>query len=478
MKIAVISPLATVAPHFETELEIAQRHLDAGDRVEMLACIGGLTCCDFNTTHEPDQCGSCAGRRRAGIALVDRRVRLIAIGARPNVDKLPEQVLGSLEALQAYRVEGFDIGLAIVSSLVSICRDPQPNLKSYRGLIERLFSAAMSTYRQAQDYCRMNRPDRIYVFNGRFAATRAVLRACQAQGVDCWIHERGCDVNHFQIFENRLPHDIEYTQRRMRAAWEAAEQKPERDSIARSWFTDRVERVERSWHSFVKDQSRGRLPGDWDPELRNIAIFSSSEDEFVSIGDSWRNTLYANQTEGLHRIVRDLPQLDPRIKLSVRIHPNMKNVHNESTRSLLRLAGPRVSIIPPDDRTDSYELLRQSDAIVTFGSSIGIEAVYWDRPSVLLGPCFYRGFPGAYQPASHEDAMHLLSRELSPATDKTGALMYGYWFQTHGEKFKYFEATGLFEGRFRGQIVHDHGNQPTLHRIANRIKHWVRKRAA
>ncbi len=477
MKIVIISPLATVAPHFETELEIAQRHIDEGDQVEMLACEGGLACCDFNASRAANRCDSCIGRRQAGRKLLDHRVALISLGGPIQRNEIPAAIFASIEALKSYRVEQFDIGFAVLSSLVSICRDPQPDLSVHRDLIERLVRAALATYRRVIEYCRRQQPDRVYVFNGRFAATRAVLRACEALGIDCWIHERGCDVNHFQVFKNRLPHDIDYMQQRMQDAWQNAESDPQRETTAATWFTDRVNRVERNWHSFVKNQTRGRLPKDWNTAARNVAIFTSSEDEFVSIGQSWQNPLYADQVDAMRRIIAELDSLDNRIHLYVRVHPNLRKVKNEYLRGMLALSGPRVTVIPPGDPIDSYALLHKSEKVVTFGSSIGIEAVYWDRPSILLGPCFYRGFPGVYSSASHAEAMQLIGAEIPPAADKTGALIYGYWFQTHGEPFKYFKASGLFEGRFRGHVVYGQRRKAALARLAAKVKRWMHNRA-
>jgi hypothetical protein len=266
-------------------------------------------------------------------------------------------------------------------------------------------------------------------------------------------------------------------QHRMQDAWHDAEADPRREITAATWFTDRINRVERNWHSFVKNQARGRLPKEWDPAARNLAVFTSSEDEFVSIGQSWRNPLYADQVDALRRIIADLESLDKRIHLYVRVHPNLRKVKNEYLRAMLALSGPRVTVIPPGDPIDSYALLKESEKVVTFGSSVGIEAVFWDRPSILLGPCFYRGFPGVYQAASHAEAMQLINAELAPATDKSGAFIYGYWFQTHGERFKYFEASGLFEGRFRGQVVYGQRRKAALVRLAAKVKRWMHQRA-
>jgi hypothetical protein len=90
---------------------------------------------------------------------------------------------------------------------------------------------------------------------------------------------------------------------------------------------------------------------------------------------------------------------------------------------------------------------------VTFGSSTGIEAVWWQRPSVLLGPCYYRDFAGPYRAASHEMATQLVAGRLV-AGSRDDAAIYGYWNQTHGEPFRYFEADGFFHGRYRGEVLY------------------------
>ena len=97
--------------------------------------------------------------------------------------------------------------------------------------------------------------------------------------------------------------------------------------------------------------------------------------------------------------------------------------------------------------------MKESDIVVSFGSSVGIEAVYWDRPSILLGPCFYQNLGGTYRPSSHVEAIGLIASNLE-ACEKTGALMYGHWFQTRGEKYSFYRAEGLFEGKFKGQQVY------------------------
>lgn len=449
MKIAIFSPYATVVPHFETELEIAQSHLEQKHSVEYIGCYGKLANCDFNLTGEISRCQDCTGRRRAGLSLLHGEVRqteLSAIGQLPDIPYFED-----MEEMKKFSIDHFDIGYAVLSSLVSASRNPEPDLDEWRPLIERLFQSSYSTYRATIDYLASSQPDRVYLFNGRFAAMRAVLRACQSQQVDCFIHERGCNQQHYDLFPNYLPHDIDAVHRTLLKYWERND--PQREEIAAQWYHDRQNRVEKNWHSFTRDQVMGRVPETWNPEQKNITIFCSSEDEFVAVGDQWNNTIYSSQADGIEQIAKDLWEGSPDFQIFLRVHPNMKNASPKAQQKILGIRSPNLTIIPSDASIDTYEMLRRSDVVITFGSTVGIESVFWGTPSILLGPSFYRDLGGVYTPSSHPEAMALLSRKLEPG-DQEAALIYGYWQQTRGIRYRFFESTGLFEGKFKDQVIY------------------------
>ncbi len=471
MKIAILSPYATVAPHFETELEIAQQHLDQHHDVECISCFGKLHNCDFNLDRNPARCEDCVGRRKAGFQMLQPAIRSVELEPENLQSILP--IFKDLEELKAFYVDNFDVGYAALSSLVSVCRDPEPDLQRWQPLLQRLMQSALTTYHATRKYLTTSRPDRVYLFNGRFAAMRAVLRACTREQVDCFIHERGCDNYHYDLFKNHLPHDIKAIQETMLKQWQQAA--PDREDVAAQWYCDRVNRVEKNWHSFTKGQVTGRMPSQWNNLEKNLTIFCSSDDEFVAIGDHWKNTLYPNQLEGIKRVVTDMASASPETKIYLRVHPNLKDVDNQSKREMLNLQSPNLTVIPPEATVDTYEMVRRSDSVATFGSSVGIEAVYWGTPSILLGPSFYNGLGGVRVPDNHKAALALFTQKLEP-TERTAALIYGYWQQTHGIPYRYFEPTGLFEGKFKGQIVYSGMKQPKP-RLFRRALQLVQRKA-
>ena len=461
MNVAIISPFATVAPHFETELDIAQQHFDAGDSVEFINCFGELANCDFNAERDPTQCHDCVLRRNMGLELLESSSLPVMAGCHRFTDENTPELrtqFDSVEDLISYQIDDFDIGYAVLSSVVSICRDPDPDLAEQAELVNRFIKSAWQAYSQTREYLGKNREagrpiDRVYVYNGRFSAMRGVLRACQSMKVDCFLHERGCDGGHYELLKNHLPHDLNMIPKAIEDRWAAAQSNPNREQIASSWFHERVNRVEKVWHSFVKDQESGRLPDNFDATQKNISIFSTSDDEFVSIGKEWHNDMYANQVVAIERICRDLFAVQEETHIFLRVHPNLKDVTNQRLKDMMSLDYPNLTVIAPGAPIDTYALLNASDTIVSFGSTVGSEAIFWGKPSVLLGPCYYENLGGVYRARSHEETIDLLARNLEPL-EKTGALKYAYWFQTRGFPYKYFAATGLFEGTFKGQTLY------------------------
>ena len=505
MNVFIFSPYATVVPHFETELEIAQQHLDGGDQVTFIECLGELENCDFNPSLDPERCQSCRGRRymgqemltpaanRISFAQIEQRLLTNQEAADDVLPRL-KTVFNSLEELIEYRIDDFDIGYAALSSLVSQCRDPEPDLIKHADLLQRFLRSAYRCYAAARHFLSQHQPDVVYLFNGRFAAMRAIFRAAEAVGVECKIHERGCDGQHYSLYNNHLPHDLDAIEKIIVSHWEAVdsadsadsidsidskeleesrENRIQRERLAEQWYLDRVNRVEQSWHSFVTGQVQGKLPDNWEPNCHNVVLFNSSDDEFVAIGDCWKQQLYPNQVIAIEKLAAGLWHSHPQTRLTVRVHPNLKEIDNQRKQALMNLRSPNLRIIPADSAIDSYALIAASNWVVSFGSTVGIEATFWDRPSLLLGPSFYQNLGSNYRVESHQQAVDCLVRSLPPMP-KIGALKYGYWRQTFGIPHRYFEASGLFEGEFKGQTLYERPPKKTLlRRLKSEIKNGL-----
>jgi hypothetical protein len=456
MKILVIAPYTINTPHYETELEIIQDHLDKGDEVVMLGCSAELATCDVNPWHEPGICLQCMGRRESGLGLLSRKVvqkSLIQLSEhdRAELNGLRKEFT-DLDDLRAYTVENFDIGYGALSSIISILRDPEPDLQSdkVRGLVAGNIVVSLAVYRSIRAYLRQETFDRVYVYNGRYAVLRAVLRACQIEGVECVTHETGCDLAHYALLRNTTIHDVNYILDEIRKQWATADP-AERVRIGEEFYTQSAKGVSTNWFSYTSQQQPGQLPADWDSTKVNVAVYISSDDEFAAMGDAWRNPIYEDQIDGIERIVAGL-QLDERVHLYLRVHPNLKGIDNAQTRRIAALSAPNLTIIPSDSPISTYALMQSASKVLSFGSTVGIEAVFWGKPSILAGQCFYRSLGSTYNPATHEELLDLVLANLPPG-DTTGALMYGYYMKTYGVPFRLVHRSSVYAATFRSREI-------------------------
>lgn len=441
----------TLWPHHnETELEIMQNHLDKGDKVYRFVCNGELPVCDSNVHHRLYSCLKCVDKQKIGQGL---------LRGKKNVINKPIYSVESFKAAQEYkfvhsdlklfkefRIDNFDIGYAVSSSIISELRDPVPSIQDNLKLFENYFYSSLAIYLDAQEQIENISPELVYVFNGRVAHAKPILRAAQKKGVECRIHERGCDIYHYGITVNTTPHDIANFTVQLEKMWLEAD-KNQREKIGSSFYEERLRGKEQSWVSFVKDQKNDLLPENWDESKHNIAFFNTSEDEYESIGPEWKNELYETQAEGIEKILKSYSENEA-YHFYLRIHPNLRGLNNRQIKDAYALKQySNLTIIDADSPVSTYALMMRSEKIITFGSSTGIEAVYWGKVSILLGKSFYSSLVGAYIPKSHEEAVKMISADLKPQ-DKSDAIKYGYYLKSFGKKFVHYKPVDLVRGTF------------------------------
>lgn len=66
------------------------------------------------------------------------------------------------------------------------------------------------------------------------------------------------------------------------------------------------------------------------------------------------------------------------------------------------------------------------DKVIVFGSSMGAEAAYWGKPTILLRGMFYYYLNICYTPQTFEELNRMLREELSPK-NRFPAIQYGYF---------------------------------------------------
>ncbi|MBU3676335.1 MAG: hypothetical protein FGM54_04025 [Chitinophagaceae bacterium] len=442
--------------HVGTALEIAETHKEKGDEVQYVNIAASLP---FIEVHH-------ANKRSEHWVLRKKYANIKAMCKRGGVPcsfktglspwfnfSLPPH-LQTIADLKAWEYEGLDLGMAILSSLISKSKDIEPDLVKYRSALNQIAHACIKTLASFKYWCNKFNPDRVYFVNGRTALTRPMLRYCELNGIDFRTHERGGNenMNSYSIHTTFL-HDLESYNRIIEAHWEESRHtEDERIAIADAFFA-RLRSGKKQWIAFHNLMQEGLLPPEFDTKNYNVVFFTSSITEFAAI-DSRNNTetLFPSQFESVRFIANTLAGI-PNVKFYVRLHPNTKKAFkNEYQRWLTFLSemGDKLIWIDGDSGVDSYSLMRMCNKVLVSYSTIGIEASYYDKPVIATMKARYHKLGSTYSPANLDELRTWLIDRQLPPKPRIGAMKFAYFQMTWGIPFKYYTPESRFKGKYRG----------------------------
>jgi hypothetical protein len=481
MKVTFFAPYAAWSPHFETELELMQLHLDSGDDVTVITCDAALSYCEANQEQEFSTCAYCVGRAREGLKRLSRPVTAVKLSELVLQEKAAMKALWRLprtyqtfQQLYQLKVDHFDLGAAVLSTLNSVLDDPEPDPSLHPDLTWVTLAAAFAAYTALDGYLRQNACDLFYVLNGRLANFRAGLRVCQKHNVRCLVHERGPDNESYSLAENTMPHDPGEIERDIAITVKSAQSLKQKEAVAHQFYTERRQGIITNWVSLTDDQIRGSVPEGWVEAPTRIAMFTSTEAEFTCLREYYPPKIYSSQLEGLGMILEDLNRVGFSGMFAVRMHPNSARTKSDFTEQLRALPYPFLRVIPPEEKLDSYALLQTAQKVLTWGSTIGIEAAYWKVPSIVAGWGSYMHLGSTYNPETHAEVMDLLLRRLEPKPI-AGAIDYGFYSKSFGTRFKYVVPSGPFWALFKGNAVWPgHPYQGFISKEASPFEKWQR----
>ncbi len=484
MHVAIIGSYGLWDLHYATELELAEKHLLAGDEVSWILCDAAFDSCDTNEHHDLNMCKECRWKVLAGIKLLSGEVDRADMSAmltdedRARIDALPSR-FDSVDDLKAFEFDGHDAGWGALSSAIWLARDA--NLDAANPLVGKLLRAGVTGYLATKRLLATGAIDRVYAFNGRMAPMRGILRASIELNVPCFIHERGQDLDHYALFENSMPHEIAKTVQWVLNDWESSElPEPERRRIATEWFEGRPKGKMGSWFSFVEGQTAEGLPPGWTSNRHNIALFTTTEFEFASIGKEWQGHLFETPETGTFAIAEAISSMaqaaveaGAAVKsiphLTIRIHPNPQGAKSPNVLAMLAMNLPHVTVVAPDSEVSTYGLMQEADVVVTAGSTAGAEATFWNKPSVLSGRGLYTGLGVAHEPQSIPELMEMLVDTGLPVADRDAALKYGFHQATRGTPYEFFRSESIHSGKFKGKALRATALQRRILRLRARM---------
>jgi hypothetical protein len=470
--------------HFVSELNLLQSHILAGDEVWLATCDAGLMNCECNQKHDLAHCLRCIGIRNHGVSLLEGKVRTLQLVQEKVAIKLPPELpseFSSLEELKGFKVEGFDLGMAVFSSLVDRLSDTNPDVVLHKALVRNLALDAWRVWVSAKAILSEQQFEKVYIFNGRYSAARPLVRACEQAGIDYITHEKSGHVERILLFENQFPHDPSQYAARIETFWSQCGKQEHVLLEGKEFFEERPRGQLSGWTSFITTQQQQLLPSSWDPSRRNIAVFATTDGEYVGLRDLYADGLYPDQCTAFGDIAREAQHRDKNIYFYIRLHPNSRHESVRWWESVCLSEASNVEIIPSDSPISSYALMAASEKCITFLSSVGIEATYWGKPSMILGKAFYSGIDAVYEPSTYLQAHEWVVGSPS-CKPRLNAMKFGAFMRCGGTELPYSEPVNYYTLKFKGEViearqeVHEWLGECEQRKPVSGIKKWLQAR--
>jgi len=247
----------------------------------------------------------------------------------------------------------------------------------------------------------------VFLPNGRFPAQQMAAAATKDAGLLAMHYERG-ETPDTAFLQPYSPHDRIANQEEV-AKRLAGLSVDDVDRIAQAWLDRRAPAADSS-NEFAELWNR-ELPAALNDRIQNsnrvVGIFTSSQDEFAYLGPEWQLHSWADQFEAFEAVLRPLETAGWTAYL--RVHPNLATKRHENflrehaAIKAFAARHPDLLVFWHNDSANSYQLIEASDLVVTWGSTIGLEASARGIPVISTGATRYGLVADIHEVLSAED---------------------------------------------------------------------------
>lgn len=447
----LISYFGAVPPIPDIEIEIIEDHLKTNN-VILLKCNGALANCFYNMDHNFFKCMICRSNYDKRLKLIDKtNIHNLKVIEFPKSKKVKNSFINfnkikNVESIINFNYKNHDIGYGIASSIISYLRDHNFSIKNNLSLLKKTTKSSIQVVNFLNEFITTNHVDKFLIFNARIHNYQAIKLVADRFKIPFASYELSSKKNSYNLWNNRpihSPYPIKFFNKAKAKLSKNSEKK-----ICDLFYNRRYGINVENLINFTKKQIIRQLPDNFSVSKRNISIFISSLDEYYCVKD-WNFFFSRDSSETLDRILNIFSK-NSNFHFFIRMHPNLAGLKNSQTEDLFSIGNKyqNVTIIPPEHPVDTYELLEKSEKIITFGSTIGLEATFWNKPSILLGDSLYKNFNCAYKAANLNELKKLIETINLKPKPKINSIYYFYTLLQSSTKLKLSEEIG-YSNKFK-----------------------------
>lgn len=400
-------------PMLEYEIDLIHQLIDDNHFVEIIICHGGFKGCvvnknSYNDLFNPFKCVLCKSRALDSYRLFDSNCLKVTeiienFESKRIIQQLRELFSHSIVDFEKVKnlvnFHNIDIFESAVSTLTTTLFDSYPDLQLHKRLLLEYIIEGVVCFNFFDEMLAGTKFEKIYLFNGRISRYRPLLRICQNFKFNVNIFEfPEIGFDNILITPDVYPHDFSKRSVYLKdiAINHSNLKLHEKIAIGEELIEKSLTKVSGEgtfYLNFVENQQKGTLPDTWNVDKFNVVVFTSTLFENAGV-EEHSSMLPEGSQQNAISLMRKLLNSD--VDIYVRIHPNNENQDYKSKLLLEGLDSEGLHIIKSNSPIDTYELIREGDIIVTFGSSVTIEAAYLRKPVISFGNTLYTSFDFSY----------------------------------------------------------------------------------
>lgn len=325
--------------------------------------------------------------------------------------------------------------------LVSELRDSSPCLKHNDKQYKHYAHIYLETHKIIDQILKTYDYKKVYVYNGRTLQERAVWDACLENNIAINFYESFNKnwTNRYFIFK-KPTHSPRYRSNIMLNFSKINDENKNMrhyNLISKKWFTDRQNGLSQN---FTKLQNRASKIHFKKPYF---VFFHSSQDELDMLGlvsKYWKDQMNALST------VVDIFNNDQKYDLVLRLHPHLLHKSRIEIAYWNKIGSNLANqfswfhFVTADNEIDSYQLIKNSSGVITCASTIGVEASYLKKKSILIGRAFHEYMGITQNPKNKKELIKLLNTPIdyhNIQKSYDNALSYGFFNEKGGIQYKY-----------------------------------------
>ena len=408
--------LAAQSPTLELNYSLSEKiHRDNNMHHKFFMCDSALLSCSVNIDNKTSICRICKYKAQKGFKAFKKRNENATLIKIKRKDILKNQCKVSKKTQD-------ELQLGVDSTIASHLRldDMSVLNKRWKKRRSNLYKSALGQYGYFSDFFKENQVSNFIIFNGRLSCSRPLITASKKFNVNYYLFDAAINGKTPMYSKNQMFHSMEFEKNSSIKTY--LENFKESRSLASEYMHKKQNRINLNHdRTYTAHQEEGYINDEINILNKNIiSIFTSSDDEYRFIGIDWLDYGIVDQIESIKELSKNLKD---EYSLVVKMHPNQVNMH-ESVINKYKDLSKHVLMIKPDDKTDTYELIKKSSIIINFCSSIGIEANYLRKPVVQIGASRTMKLPSVNYVKSSNEAIKMIKNKTHKLMPIRSSIIY------------------------------------------------------